>query len=86
VTLASNEEFESALGELIGRWCDERQLQPRARLLPGYLAFNGLTDGWTGLRSGLLSVRSLGADEFDERDWATLDELIRAANEALDHR
>jgi ubiquinone/menaquinone biosynthesis C-methylase UbiE len=42
----SNDEFFAALRALIDRLCDERRLAALARLLPAYLAFDGLTDGW----------------------------------------
>ena len=48
----SNEEFFDAVRHLIYRWCDERQLRPLALLLPKYVAFNGLTDGWVELHGG----------------------------------
>ena len=31
---------------LIEKWCDERRLDALAQILPAYLAFNGLADGW----------------------------------------
>jgi hypothetical protein len=45
----SNEEFFDAVKHLIYRWCDERRLRPLALLLPKYVAFNGMTDGWVEL-------------------------------------
>ena len=84
-TFNSNEEFFNALRDLIYRWCDERRLQPLSRLLPGYLAFNGLTDGWGQLLAGLVLARSIGADRFTESDWAILSDLISAAGQAI-HR
>ena len=81
----SNEEFFAALRALIDRWCDQRRLRPLARLLPGYLAFNGLTDGWSELHAALLSTRSLGPDGFLNSDWKILGDLVSAAEKAL-HR
>jgi hypothetical protein len=40
----SNEEFFTALRTFIDRLCDERRLKPLAKILPGYLSLNGLTD------------------------------------------
>ena len=42
----SNEEFLAVLRTLIEKWCDERRLDALAQILPAYLAFNGLADGW----------------------------------------
>jgi hypothetical protein len=52
----SNELFFSTLRELIDRWCNERRLQPLSHVLPGYLAFNGWTDGWASLIAGLVDA------------------------------
>jgi hypothetical protein len=49
----SNEEFFAALRALIHRLCDEHRLVPLGRLLPAYLAFNGLSDGWNELFNAL---------------------------------
>ena len=45
----SNEEFLAVLRTLIEKWCDERRLDALAQILPAYLAFNGLADGWSEL-------------------------------------
>src|ERR1700743_155442 len=55
----SNEEFLAVLRMLVERWCDERRLDALARILPGYLAFNGLTDGWGELSNALKATRAL---------------------------
>jgi hypothetical protein len=59
--------------------CDERKLRALSRVLPGYLALNGLTDGWANLYESLKSARALGHDAFSHADWDTLNELIRGA-------
>lgn len=79
----SNEEFFTALRTLIERWCDERRLNALARILPGYLAFNGLTDGWHDLIDALKATRGLGPDAFSLADWDTLNDLIHAAELAV---
>jgi hypothetical protein len=86
MTLETHEEFSPALLHLIDRWCDQRRLPALARLLPGYVAFNGLSDGWEGLRAGLMSVRTLGVEAVGESDWAVLGDLIRATDAALGER
>jgi hypothetical protein len=75
----SNEEYFAALRVMIERWCDERRLVVLVRILPGYLAFNGLTDGWHELIDALKSTRGLGADAFSPAEWDTLNDLIHAA-------
>jgi hypothetical protein len=54
----SNEEFFDTLKHLIYGWCDERLLLPLALLLPKYVAFNGMTDGWLELQAALRNLRS----------------------------
>ena|ERR1700758_1644812 len=82
----SNEEFFTALGTLIDRLCDERRLKPLARILPGYLAFNGLTDGWHELIDALKAARGLGPHAFSPADWDKLNDLIHAAELAISAR
>ena len=79
----SNEEFTRALQTLIEEWCDERKLNALARLLPAYVGFNGLTDGWAELAAALKSVRSLGYETFSPSEWETITVLTRAADSAL---
>ena len=68
---------------LIDRWCDERRLRPLALLLSKYVAFNGMTDGWFELRAALRSLRSLGSENYTPLDWETVNDLIRAADQAI---
>jgi hypothetical protein len=79
----SNTEFTEMVQALIERWCDERKLKPLSLLLPAYVGFNGLTDGWAELADALKSVRSLGYEAFSSPEWDTLAALIRAADRAL---
>jgi hypothetical protein len=80
----SDEEFLNAVRGLIYRLCDERQLRPLGLLLPGYLAFNGTTNGWLELRVGLVNLRDhLGSESFVPLDWDVLNDLIHAADAAL---
>jgi hypothetical protein len=80
----SNEKFVVALRALIERWCDERRLSALAALLPGYLSFNGLTDGC--LYEALKATRGLGLEAFSPADWDMLNDLIHAAERAVHHR
>ena len=61
---------------LIERWCDERGLDALAQILPAYLGFNGLTDGWADLASALKAARGQGAKAFSQTDWDILNDLI----------
>ena len=79
----NGDEFISRLSNLINAWCDQRNLPALAHVLPSYVDFNGLTDGWADLRSALKSARS---SELDASDMIVLDDLIREANEALGWR
>jgi hypothetical protein len=82
----SNDEFGAALRDLIARWCDERRLPALARLLPGYIGFNGLTDGWALLLDALKSARALGHESYNAKDWDALNDIIHAAEKALTRR
>ena len=80
---ASNDEFLASLRELIEKWCDRRCLSALQGILGAYLAFNGLTDGWGELRVALQNVRALARTELTEDESARVDDLIRAADDAL---
>jgi len=71
---------------MIERWCDERRLGPLATLLPGYLALNGLTDGWAALYKALWSLRVDGPDAFSESDWDLIHDLTVTADKAAHRR
>jgi hypothetical protein len=79
----SNDEFLVALRALIERLCDERRFAPLAQVLPAYLAFNGLGDGWHEMLKALKAARGLGPDTFSDADWDTLNDLVRAADRAV---
>ena len=80
----SDEEFLNTVRGLIYRLCDERQLRPLGLLLPGYLAFNGTTDGWLALRVDPVNLRDhLESESFVPLDWDVLNDLIRAADMAI---
>jgi hypothetical protein len=79
----SNEEFFAAVRQLIDRWCEERKLRALSRILPAYLAFNGLSDGWHELFAALKATRAVGHDDLNQADWDTLNDLIHAVDLAL---
>jgi len=82
----SNKEFLAALNSLIERWCDERRLDALAKILPSFLAFNGLSDGWYELSEALKTARGLGHAAFSPSDWEVLNDLIHAADLAIKRR
>jgi hypothetical protein len=85
-TVQSNEDFFRVLRGMIDTWCDERRFHFLALILPAYVGFNGLTDGWGELRAGLNALRASGPDAFNEMEWQTLGDLIQAADRAIDRR
>lgn len=46
------------VSKLIDAWCDRRELRALARLLPAWLANNGLTDGWGDVLDALRTIRA----------------------------
>ena len=79
----SNEEFVAALGAIVDRWCEERNVRALACLLPAYVGFNGQTDGWHELLASLQKTRALGHEAFNPTEWDALNNLIHAADLAL---
>ena len=82
----SNEEFFTALGQQIERWCEQRRLPELALVLPGYTSFFGLTDDWARLCGALKDTRALGREKFSVAEWELLNDLISAAERAVFHR
>jgi hypothetical protein len=82
----SNDDFFAALRQQIEQWCDQRQLGALARILPAYTSFDGLTDGWARLHEALKDTRDMGAKTFTEVERELLNDLIRAAEEAVFRR
>jgi len=75
---ASNAEFLAAIRKLIDEWCDRRSLKPLAFVLPAYLGFNGLGDGWGELRIALNAVRSLGHEAIPPHEFQIVIDLLSA--------
>lgn len=55
-------------------------------ILPGFFAFNGLTDGWGELREALGRVRAFARDELTSAELETVSDLIAGADRALYRR
>lgn len=68
---------------LIDAWCDRRELRALARLLPAWLANNGLTDGWADVLDALRAIR---ADQRLPDDEAAVVERSIAAVERAVYR
>ena len=79
----SKTEFFEPLKKLIDSWCERRALKPLSRVLSPYLAFNGMTDGWSELLDALKWVRAFCRDDLPTDETATVADLIRAAEGAI---
>ena len=78
-----NEEFFAALRGLIDAWCDRRCLRELATVLPGYLALNGLTDGWAALYEALKNVRAFSRERLPAAELDLVNQLIRASEKIV---
>jgi len=78
-----NSKFFATMKSLIDDWYARRALAPLARLLPAYLAFNGLADSWGDLLDALEGVRASCRDGLPESDLSIVGDLIRAAEKAI---
>lgn len=75
--------FHADIRALVHAWCDRHDLAPLADLLPAWLAFNGLTDGWQDLAAALRTVATRHQDRLPPPERATLDRLRRTADRVL---
>ena len=62
------------LHTLVDGWCERRALEPLVALLPAYLSFNGLTDGWLDLWEAVNNVRGSRPDTLTDDERAALAE------------
>jgi hypothetical protein len=73
-------EVEDRLSSLIDLWCDRRNLEALARLLPAWTSNTGLTDGWAHVLEALrtIALRDLPGDEQQTIEWAIteIDEVV----------
>ena len=86
MSFQSNQDYMAALTSLIDLWCEQRRLRHLAAVLPSFIGFNGLTDGWAELSSGLRCAVGLGAEALPADEWDTLQQLSRDAEKALSSR
>lgn len=63
------------LQTLVNGWCERRSLEPLAALLPAYLGFNGLTDGWLDLWEAVNNVRGSRPDVLTDDEKAAVAEV-----------
>ena len=68
---------------LIDQWCERREVGALARLLPAYVAFNGLTDGWVDLYQALRSTRAYAHDRLPKMEERDLEEAAKVVAKAL---
>jgi hypothetical protein len=83
MSYTSNDEFFTALKDLIDGLCDKRSLAPLSRVLGPYLSFNGLTDGWAELARSLISVRAEDRDTLSAEEIAVVNDLIRSTGRRM---
>ena len=81
--IASSDEFFRTLRLLIDAWCDRRCLRALSYILPAYLAFDGLTNGWADLYVALGNVRLFASEEITEAELDVVVALISGAAKAL---
>lgn len=81
-----NEELNSILGALADGWCEQKALGPLSNFLPGFLAINGLTDGWERCRDSLKDVRALYRDKINQEDLARVNKAINLIDQMLENR
>jgi hypothetical protein len=80
VGVADNDVLADVSG-LIDAWCDRRELRALARLLPAWLANDGLTDGWAGVLDALRTICADGSLPGDEA--IVVDRCIVAVESAV---
>ena len=86
MSFQSNQDFMAALRLLLEQWCERRRYSHLAAVLPGFVGFNGLTDGWAELKSGLRSAVGMGSEGLPDDEWHELQSLSRAADAAMANR
>ena len=79
----SSEQTVQSVRALIEEWCNRRCLKALHHILDGYLALNGLTDGWGQLRLALENVRAFARHELTPEELEKVDDLIRDLDRML---
>ena len=81
--MTGNSRLAEIVDQLIDAWCERRALRPLSILLPAYVGFTGLTDGWTELHEALRSCRAMRRDELNLDERELLGEAIAITYQAL---
>ena len=76
----------AAVERLIDRWCERRALRALRYVLPGWTAWNGLTDGTALLMDGLEKVRALARDELTDEESEIIDAAVSELQHAVHRR
>jgi hypothetical protein len=82
-TFENAEALFEAARRLIDRWCDRRQLGVLHMMLGGYLALNGLTDGWGRFYDALRNIRAMYGPGLPAEEQALLRDLLSAAEKMV---
>ena len=85
-SISNNRELFDILNKLIDTWCERRALNPLRLILPGYFAFNGLTDGWELLYEALREIRALCREEITAAEQEEIGKAIMAVQNALERK
>lgn len=81
-----NEELNCILVALANGWCEQKAFGPLSQYLPGFLAINGLTDGWELCRDALKDVRALYRDKIQPEDLIQVNKAINLIDQMLENR
>ena len=73
----------AVLHKLVQAWCDRQCLEALSKVLPAYLAFNGLTDAWSRLYDALRNAQSLARYELTNEELENVSNLISLASRVL---
>ena len=82
-TFESAEALCDAARRLIDAWCDRRQLGVLHCMLGGYLALNGLTDGWGQFYEALRNIRAVYGPGLPAEERALVDDLMRSTEKIV---
>jgi hypothetical protein len=76
-------EFQRDLRKLAEGWCARRALLALRHFLPGYLAQNGLSDGFADVALALKDVLVFANEELTDAEKKEAKRLMIAAQQAL---
>ena len=82
-TYNNNEEFFTAMKDIINAWCEQKNLVPLSYILWPYLTFSGLTDSWSELRDALRSIRAMCREKISTEELEIIEDLTRACDHVI---